>query len=365
MGGEDLVYKVAMSFLKGLGPIRINNILSELNPEQFFSLSISDVKQCTRISSNQLAAMERNRALDFALKEIEACKSYGISPIFIFDPTYPRRLRQCIDAPIVLYCRGEDLLNSRRMLAIVGSRMHSSYGTELIKELTLGLSESGVVTVSGLALGIDSVAHEYSIKNNIPTVAILGSGLNQVFPKRNTKLAQEILEHGGSLLSEYSLFSKPVRENFPVRNRIVAGLCDATIVVESREKGGALITADLANDYNRDVFAYPGSVHQQYSAGCNALIRNQKAHLVTHSVDILSMLGWDKARPRQQELSLPVNLTPEEKLLISILKQHESLYMDELVIQSCIPTSQLHGLLLGLELKGQIGRTSGTKYRIN
>jgi DNA processing protein len=243
--------------------------------------------------------------------------------------------------------------------------MHSSYGIELIKELTLGLSEAGIVTVSGLALGIDSVAHDYSIKNNIPTVAVLGSGLNQVFPKRNTKLAQEILEHGGSLLSEYSVFSKPVRENFPVRNRIVAGLCDATIVVESREKGGALITADLANDYNRDVFAYPGSVHQQYSAGCNALIRNQKAHLVTHSVDILSMLGWDKARPRQQELSLPVNLTPEEKLIISILKQHESLYMDELVIQSCIPTSQLHGLLLGLELKGQIGRTSGTKYRIN
>ena len=365
MGGDGLVYKVAMSFLKGLGPIRINSILSELNPEHFFSISISDLKQCIGLTANQLASMERNRALDFAVKEIEACATYGIEPIFILDPNYPRRLKQCVDAPIVLYSSGEDLLNSRRTIAIVGSRMHTTYGIELIKELMQGLSEAGVITVSGLAMGIDSVAHDYSIKNDIPTVAVLGSGLNQVFPKRNTKLAQEILEHGGSLLSEYSLFSKPVRENFPVRNRIVAGLCDATIVVESREKGGALITADLANDYNRDVFAYPGSVHQQYSAGCNALIRNQKAHLVTHSVDILSMLGWDKARPRQQELSLPVNLTPEEKLLISILKQHESLYMDELVIQSCIPTSQLHGLLLGLELKGQIGRTSGTKYRIN
>ncbi len=365
MRGEDLVYKVAMSFLKGLGPIRINNILSELNPAQFFTLSISDVKQCTRISSNQLASMERNRALDLAVKEIEACSTHGIEPIFILDPNYPRRLKQCIDAPIVLYYRGQDLLNSRRTLAIVGSRMHTTYGIELIKELMQGLSEAGVITVSGLAMGIDSVAHDYSIKNNIPTVAVLGSGLNQVFPKRNTKLAQEILAHGGALLSEYSLFSKPVRENFPVRNRIVAGLSDATIVVESREKGGALITADLANDYNRDVFAYPGSVHQQYSAGCNSLIRQQKAHLVTNSSDILSMLGWDKPRSRQQELSLPVNLSTDEQQIISILKQHESLYMDELVIHSCMPTSQLHGLLLGLELKGQIGRTSGTKYRIN
>lgn len=365
MGDDGLVQKVAMSFLTGLGPIRIHSILSEFSPEQFFYLSISEIKERTGLSINQLASMERNRALEFAVKEIEACRTYGISPVFMLDSNYPRRLKQCMDAPIVLYCRGEDILNSRRMLAIVGSRMHTSYGLELIKELTLGLSEAGVVSVSGLALGIDSLAHEYSLKNNMPTVAVLGSGLTQVFPKRNANLAQEILEHGGALLSEYSVFSKPVRENFPVRNRIVAGLSDATVVVESREKGGALITAELANDYNRDVFAFPGSVHQQYSAGCNALIRQQKAHLATKSSDILSMLGWDKPRSRQKELALPVSLSPEERHIISVLKQHESLFMDELVLQSGMPTSQLHGLLLGLELSGQIGRTSGSKYRIN
>ncbi len=365
MGDDGLVQKVAMSFLTGLGPIRIHSILSEFSPEQFFYLSISEIKERTGLSINQLASMERNRALEFAVKEIEACRTYGIRPVFMLDSNYPRRLKQCVDAPIVLYCRGEDILNSRRMLAIVGSRMHTSYGLELIKELTLGLTEAGVVSVSGLALGIDSLAHEYSLKNNMPTVAVLGSGLTQVFPKRNAKLAQEILEHGGALLSEYSVFSKPVRENFPVRNRIVAGLSDATVVVESREKGGALITAELANDYNRDVFAFPGSVHQQYSAGCNALIRQQKAHLATKSSDILGMLGWDKPRSRQKELALPVNLSPEEQHIISVLKQHESLFMDELVLQSGMPTSQLHGLLLGLELSGQIGRTSGSKYRIN
>ena len=365
MGNDGLVQKVAMSFLTGLGPIRIHSILSEFSPEQFFYLSISEIKERTGLSINQLASMERNRALEFAVKEIEACRTYGIRPVFMLDSNYPRRLKQCVDAPIVLYCRGEDILNSIRMLAIVGSRMHTSYGLELIKELTLGLTEAGVVSVSGLALGIDSLAHEYSLKNNMPTVAVLGSGLTQVFPKRNAKLAQEILEHGGALLSEYSVFSKPVRENFPVRNRIVAGLSDATIVVESREKGGALITAELANDYNRDVFAFPGSVHQQYSAGCNALIRQQKAHLATKSSDILGMLGWDKPQSRQKELALPVNLSPEEQHIISVLKQHESLFMDELVLQSGMPTSQLHGLLLGLELSGQIGRTSGSKYRIN
>ena len=365
MGNDGLVQKVAMSFLTGLGPIRIHSILSEFSPEQFFYLSISEIKERTGLSINQLASMERNRALEFAVKEIEACRTYGIRPVFMLDSNYPRRLKQCVDAPIVLYCRGEDILNSRRMLAIVGSRMHTSYGLELIKELTLGLTEAGVVSVSGLALGIDSLAHEYSLKNNMPTVAVLGSGLTQVFPKRNAKLAQEILEHGGALLSEYSVFSKPVRENFPVRNRIVAGLSDATVVVESREKGGALITAELANDYNRDVFAFPGSVHQQYSAGCNALIRQQKAHLATKSSDILGMLGWDKPQSRQKELALPVNLSPEEQHIISVLKQHESLFMDELVLQSGMPTSQLHGLLLGLELSGQIGRTSGSKYRMN
>jgi len=192
MGDDGLVQKVAMSFLTGLGPIRIHSILSEFSPEQFFYLSISEIKERTGLSINQLASMERNRALEFAVKEIEACHTYGISPVFMLDSNYPRRLKQCVDAPIVLYCRGEDILNSRRMLAIVGSRMHTSYGLELIKELTLGLSEAGVVSLSGLALGIDSLAHEHSLKNNMPTVAVLGSGLTQVFPKRNAKLAQEI-----------------------------------------------------------------------------------------------------------------------------------------------------------------------------
>ena len=200
MGDDGLVQKIAMSFLTGLGPIRIHSILYEFSPEQFFYLSISEIKERTGLSINQLASMERNRALEFAVKEIEACRTYGISPVFMLDSNYPRRLKQCVDAPIVLYCRGEDILNSRRMLAIVGSRMHTSYGLELIKELTLGLTEAGVVSVSGLALGIDSLAHEYSLKNNMPTVAVLGSGLTQVFPKRNAKLAQEILEHGGALL---------------------------------------------------------------------------------------------------------------------------------------------------------------------
>ncbi len=363
MRGEDLVYKVAMSFLKGLGPIRINNILSELNPEQFFSLSISDVKQCTRISSNQLASMERNRALDLAVKEIEACSTHGIEPIFILDPNYPSRLKQCIDAPIVLYYRGEDLLNSRRTLAIVGSRMHTTYGIELIKELMQGLSEAGVITVSGLAMGIDSVAHDYSIKNNIPTVAVLGSGLNQVFPKRNTNLAQEILAHGGALLSEYSVFSKPVRENFPVRNRIIAGLSDATIVVESREKGGALITANLANDYNRDVFAYPGSVHQQQSKGCNLLIQNQKAHLITDAKDFIKLMGWQEAKTINRRLAFPDLLDENEQLIVGILSQFESLYLDEIAMKSGFSMASLQGILLNLELKGLVIKTAGLEYR--
>lgn len=365
MEEEGLVMNVAMSFLNGLGPIRIGTILSKIEVGDFFNLSIKELKSIIGLSENQFQTLERNRALELAYQEIEACEKAQITPLFILDSNYPRRLRQCPDAPIVLYCRGENILNHRRTIAIVGSRLNTTYGKELVSAFIEGIKETNAVIVSGLALGIDAHAHAFAIKNKLNTVAVLGSGLNQIFPKRNAHIAQQIIDDRGALISEYSLFSKPVRENFPVRNRIIAGLADATVVVESREHGGALITADLANDYNRDVFAFPGAVHQQQSRGCNALISKQKAHLITSALDFLHFMNWTTKPLLGKQMSLQFSLKPEEQAILDILKQYESMYVDELLVLSNGPMSSLQIHLLGLELKGLIQKGEGGKIRIN
>ncbi|MFM7595266.1 MAG: DNA-processing protein DprA [Flavobacteriales bacterium] len=365
MAEEGLVMNVAMSFLNGLGPIRIGSILSKIEVSDFFNLSIKEIKPLIGLSENQFRAIERNRALELAHREIEACEKAKITPLFILDSNYPRRLRQCPDAPIVLYCKGENILNQRRTIAIVGSRLSTAYGKELVASFLQGLTATNAVIVSGLALGIDAHAHSFAMKNKLSTVAVLGSGLNQVFPKRNANLAEQILHERGALISEYSLFSKPVRENFPVRNRIIAGLSDATVVVESREQGGGLITADLANDYNRDVFAFPGAVHQQQSRGCNTLISKQKAHLISSASDFMYFMNWSTSLGKSIQMSLQFTLNPEEQAVLDLLDQHESLYVDELVVLTNEATSTLQIILLGLELKGLIQKIEGGKIRIN
>ena len=360
---EELVCKVAMSFLEGIGPIRTSKILSKVGYVDFFTLPLNDIKFLTGLSDNQLCAMRRDLAIEFATREIEACEREQIDPIFIQDQKYPRRLKQCSDAPIILYRRGTATLNPRRIVAVVGSRMNTEYGKDLVKSFVEGISDLDCTVVSGLALGIDSIAHSSSLRFGVKTIAVLGSGLNQIFPQRNYTIAEKILREGGGLISEYSLFSKPVRENFPVRNRIIAGLCDATIVIESRERGGALITAHLANDYNRDVFAFPGSVYQQQSKGCNLLIQNQKAHLITEAKDFIKLMGWEAPKTINRRLAFPDSLNENEQLMVRILCQFESLYLDELAMKSGFSMASLQGILLGLELKGLVVKTAGLKYR--
>lgn len=357
-----MLEKVALSFLKGMGPVRVNAAISKLAyPEDFFKLSIQDLKQLTGFTHLQLATMDRPNALISAEKELEACYKNGITALFFQDAAYPRRLRQCPDAPIVLYQKGKTDLNARRIVALVGTRNFTEYGKELVKEFVSDLKDLQPIIVSGLALGIDAIAHEACLKNGIITVGVLGNGLKDVFPIKNFSLAQKMMDNQGSLVSEYSLFSNPVRENFPVRNRIIAGLCDAVIVAESKERGGSLITAELANEYNRDVFAFPGSVKQKHSAGCNALIRQQKAHLISGSKDFLNIMGWDHFLPTTQK-SMFLDLNLEEKNVLCHLKRHESLYLDELSFKCGISTAQLMGLLLTLQLKGGVLNMGGGKF---
>lgn len=357
--------KIALSFLKGLGPVRISSALSKLESIQyFFELPMRELQFLTGLSQHQLVAMDRQGALHSAEKELELCQKFSITPLFYQDDNYPRRLRQCPDAPVVLYQKGNTDLNARRLMAVVGTRNLTEYGREIATDLIAGLVQANPVVVSGLALGVDAVAHKTSLKHQLPTVGVLGNGLHEVFPKRNEALAEEMLASGGALVSEYPYFAPAVRENFPVRNRIVAGLSDATVVVESKERGGSLITAEFANDYNRDVFAFPGSVKQKNSAGCNNLIRQQKAHLITGAEDFIAMMGWATPTKTLQQVLLP-EFTPEESEVLQVLKRYDALYLDELAEQCAIPTSMLMGLLLTLQLKGGILNHGGGRYSAN
>ena len=222
------------------------------------------------------------------LKNIRS--NHFLSPI----TDYPKRLLNCYDSPTLLYYKGEADLNSEKIIAVIGTRNHTEYGKQVTEKLIRELTEQNVVVVSGLAYGIDAIAHKAAVKNNLKTVGVLAHGLDQVYPSQHTGLAKEMLQAGGGLLTEFRSKTKPDKHNFPTRNRIVAGMSDATIVIETGIKGGSMITAELANNYNKDVFAYPGSVNDGKSAGCNYLIKNNKAVLLTDAQELIELMNWEE-----------------------------------------------------------------------
>jgi len=250
----------------------------------------------------------------------------------------------------------------------VGTRNATEYGKQLCRQLVEELQPYHVLIVSGLALGIDVMAHKECVKYDIPTVGVLGHGLDRMYPSQNQAIAEKMLNNGG-LLSEYPSGTIPDRENFPQRNRIVAGIADATIVVEASIKGGALITAEIANTYNRDVFAFPGRVGDEYSEGCNFLIRNNKAALLTSAADLAYILGWEKidsTKPVTEQLVLPIDLSSDERLIFEILQQHKTpLAIDDLTVKANMATSKLAMNLLNMEMQGYILSLPGKTYRIS
>jgi DNA processing protein len=267
-----------------------------------------------------------------------------------------------------LYSKGNADLNNYRVISIVGTRNATDYGKQLCRQLIEELEPYNVLVVSGLALGIDVAAHKECLKVNMPTVGVLGHGLDRMYPSQNRSVADRMLENGG-LLSEYPSGTMPDRENFPQRNRIVAGLADATIVIEASVKGGALITAEIANGYNRDVFAFPGRVGDQFSEGCNFLIRNNKAALLTCVADLAYSLGWEKPdslAPVTQQYLLPIDLSADERAIFEIIQQHKMpLAIDDLTIKANMPMSQLAMNLLNMEMQGYIRSLPGKTYQVN
>ncbi len=307
--------------------------------------------------------------LDFAARELEFAQQEGIACLCHSDPLYPARLKECPDAPIVLFYKGTADLNTPHVLSVVGTRQCTEYGKSFCQHFLNELASlcPDVLVVSGLAYGIDIAAHRAALANGLPTVAVLAHGLEQVYPRYHQQTAEQMTANGG-LLTEYTSYSTIDKVNFVSRNRIVAGLTDAVVVVESRERGGALITAGIANDYNRDVYAVPGRVKDVSSAGCNKLIWNNKAAIMPASAtEFLMRMGWettaDTAKPVQREM-FP-DLTDEEKRIVSFLQEcDEGAGINQLNVKTNLPIPRLTALLFEMEMKGVIKKLSGGRYML-
>ena len=297
----------------------------------------------------ELGWMERN--------DIQLC--------FWGEPDFPKRLISCTDTPYMFYYKGTPVFNEQKMVAVVGTRNISPYGKEVTRKIIEELAQYEVCVVSGLARGVDTVAHEQALESGLKTVAVLGSGLGIIYPDSNERLSQRIVEKGSALVSEFTFRTKPDRQNFPQRNRIIAGMTDATIVMETAEKGGSIITAHIANSYNRDVFAVPGSILSPTQNGCHALIRKNVAALVTSGADVAELMGWDMDAHKAVQRSLFVELSPEEQEVSDLIANQPNIVIDDL--SAALPQhtpSKLASLLLQLELKGVIVCEPGKKYHL-
>ena len=365
MKNSNLNYQIALTLLKGIGPIKARLLLSQTESlESIFLDSLTSISKKTNISLSILKQMNREKALDIANQHASYVTKNNLESHFFTSDTYPRRLKQCADAPILLFSKGNTNLNFEKIVAIVGTRNATEYGKSVCEEMIKGFIGKNILVVSGMAYGIDIFTHQLCVKYDVPTIGVLGHGLDRMYPSEHIITAKKMFKNGG-LLTEYLPGTNPDRENFPMRNRIVAGMSDATIVIESKESGGSLITAELANDYNRDVFAIPGNVGQIYSKGCNTLISKQKAHLITNSNDFLTWMQWkEDVKPKSVQRMLFVDFSEEEKQLISILEQEGELSMDSLSVKSNNPISKTSVLLFNLEMAGAVKTLPGKKFRL-
>jgi DNA protecting protein DprA len=364
---EDLLYKIAISLIPGIGSVTARNLIAYVGSvEGVFHEKEKSLMKIPGIGEINAQRVANQEVMPQANGEVEFILKNQIRPYFYLDDDYPSRLKGCSDAPIILYYKGYGNLNESRIISIVGTRNATNYGKEACDELIRSFAEKNyqILVISGLAYGIDIQAHKSCLKYNVPTVGVLAHGLDTIYPSLHASIAAKMLENGG-LLSDFPSETRIDRQNFLRRNRIIAGLADATIIVESAEKGGALVTADIANSYNRDVFAFPGRSTDIYSRGCNKLIKLNEAVLIESQADIEKAMNWDikTQSAKAVQTSLFVELTSEEQKVVDLLKGGDR-FIDEMTIETQLPMSKVSALLLGLEFKGLVASLPGKMYRL-
>jgi DNA processing protein len=292
-------------------------------------------------------------------------EKHDVQPVFFTSPQYPQRLKHCTDSPVMLYYKGNADLNAGRIVSIVGTRAPGEYGRTVCARLVEDLAAHNVIVVSGMAYGIDIIAHRQALVHDIPTIGVLAHGLDRIYPPQHKGTAMSMVENGG-LLTEFLSETQPDKQHFPMRNRIVAGIADATIVVESGLQGGSLITADIANSYNKDVFAIPGRIGDPHAAGCNELIRTNRAMLITGAADVLQVMGWDSNNPPKvdPQRELFVTLNEAEQHIVTLFTGDDEKHIDQLRRESYLPGSQVTSLVLKLEMQHVLRGLPGQKYQL-
>lgn len=365
---DKLFYQIALTQIEGVGDILAKNILDAIGDEEtIFKLSQKDLVSIKGISNNLANEILNPQVLRKAEKELHFISKSKIQTFFYSDKNYPFRLKECVDAPILLYYKGNANLNSEKIISIVGTRKSTDYGNKFCNQFIEEISSifPDILIVSGLAYGIDIQAHQTALKLNLPTVGVLAHGLDRIYPTNHRKTAIEMINNGG-LLTEFVSGTEPNKFNFVRRNRIVAGMADATLVLQSDIKGGSLITADLANSYNKDVFALPGRVTDKESKGCNYLIENNKAVLLQSVESFIQFMQWDisieKSMPIQRKLFL--DLTIEQQAIYDVLITKESLHINNLASELGISMSNLLSTLLTMEIAGIVKTNVGNIYSL-
>lgn len=364
MNNDSTLYMTALSMMKSVGPNAARKLISAAgSAKKVFELKNQHLANY-KIPSKIFQELKQIQTLRLAENEISFTEKNNIQIITFYDSTYPYRLKQCIDSPLVLYKKGNGVIEGKHVLAVVGTRNATNYGRSVCEKLIEGLKCLDITVVSGLALGIDGVAHKSAISNNINTVAVLGHDLTKTYPHQHIELSEKIVENG-SLLTEFSRSFIYNKGNFPSRNRIIAGLADATVVVESAVKGGSLITADIANSYDRDVFAFSGRCNDEYSKGCNALIKSQGAALIEDAVDLIQLMGWDVENKQvNRQIDLFESLEKSEKEIADIIKENDHVHLEKLLSLSGLNISALSNVLLQLEFKNVVSSLPGKLYSI-
>lgn len=362
---EALQYRIGLGLIDGVGPVLAKKLVAWCGSvEAVFRESPRHLTKIPGIGRAIASSIQKSEVMHRAATEIRFIEDHAIRPIFYLDHDYPRRLTHCEDGPLMLYCQGNMNLNVQRVVSIVGTRKASEYGLSQCEKLVEGLVNRGVLVVSGLAYGVDICAHRSTLKNAGATVGVLAHGLDTIYPALHRKTAKAMMDQGG-LITENISGVAPDRENFPKRNRIVAGLADAVVVVESGLKGGSMITANLANDYHRDVFAFPGQIGSKASEGCNRLIKTHRAQLIDSVEDLDYFLGWDRpAVPQKPKPKTFVNLTEGEQGVAHFLQNNGAQTLDQLSLHLGMSQGKLSALLLSLEFKSVIAVSPGKTYQL-
>lgn len=364
---QTLLYRIAITQIPNVGDVLAKNLISYCGGvEEVFKQKKQKLLRVPGIGERVAQSVIDFNNFSRIEQEVEFILRNQIKTHFYLDDSYSYRLKQIADAPCMLYQLGDADLNNEKIIGIVGTRKSSIYGKHFVDELTEVLSDTGCLVVSGLAYGIDIQAHRAALKHQLPTIGVLAHGLDRVYPTEHANTAKKMTENGG-LLTEYISQTIPDKENFPTRNRIVAGMCDLLLVVETALKGGAMITAELANGYNKEIMAIPGRIGDIYSAGCNYLIKHNKAAIVTQPEDVLEWMGWSKIKTKstKPQAQLPLDLSAEELHVLNYLRQKTKSGIDIMAFELNLNQSLLSSILLGLEMQGLIRTLPGKQYELN